>query len=1010
MGGSPAQWRFVGRDAELDRLDAALRRASASPTIVLLGAEAGAGKTRLVAEFSERAAATGALLAVGRSLDERSGGYPYAPFIEVFRSILAQAEPGTLPALLGPARAELARLLPELGARLGLASETLVDPPSLARARLFERILTVVEHLVARRLVVVVVEDVHAADDASRELLGFLGQAVRRGRVLLVLTFRTERMALDPGLVRLVAELERDDRTERIDLPGLGHADLLALATDALSGRPDAATLARLAERTGGNPFFATQLLAAMREGHAGPGLPSRLRDVLRARITGLSEAGRFVLGLAAVGGARVDDRLLAAAAPDHDGLRAGLREALALGLLVPVGEPMTEAIAFSHGLLREAVYADLLPGERIGHHLAFAEALEADPDLAGSAASPAAERARHWDAAGVADRACAAALDAAAAAGETYAFADAHRHYGRALEFLAGLDQATAPAIDRLDLLHQAAEAAALAGHYGRAVELGRRALAELPPAEEPATDALRVRRAVLHERLRWYLWEAGDVIAAAAAIRDAVELLPPDPPSPERARALAHQAGLLMYAGRPAESRPIAQEALAMARATGALPEAAMAQGVLAWDLALQGEADAAEALLREGLAIAELLDRPEGIALGHANLARLLEFLDQTDEALAEAERGLAAVRAIGLTRTYGAVLAATAASALLDLGRWQQAAALASQAVEGITAGLDAVWVGLVAGRVELALGRTETARRHLDRARAVHERVAAASERARLFAALADLELADGRLDAAREAVATGMVGVGERRIRAGSGGEWLVAAGLAVEAEVALRARDRHDAEAAAEAASRAEAIASQVGVGAAPAWAALVGAEMSRVRGPSDPSAWASAAAAFEVLSRPTWTAYALRREAEAWVARGDRSAAEEPLRAAYRAAVALGAPRMIADIERLARLARVRLADRASSDEEPPAASVAEAIGLTAREQEVLRLVAAGRSNREIGEELFISGKTASVHVSNILSKLGASGRTEAAAIAHRLGLDGDQPRSEERITAPR
>ena len=426
-----------------------------------------------------------------------------------------------------------------------------------------------VERLTSRHLLVIVIEDLQWADDSSRDLLGFLMRTIRTGRVLLVATIRTEEIPRSGPFPRLLAELERDERVARIDVPRFNRAEVGDLIGETLGRAPDGATLDRIMARTEGNAFFVRQLLEAEREGAIAE-LPSRLRDVLRARVGSLSETAQELLGIAAVGGWRVDDRLLASVADvPASQVRAGLREALARGILVPIVDSEGPGVAFSHGLLREAVYAELLPGERARFHAAYAAALEAEPSWAGNPAYAASELARHWDAAGQPRRAVPAAIAAGQAAASAYAFADAQRHYERALDLLNGLGSgATDLHVDLPDLLHRAADAAALAGHYGRAVELGRAAVARFDASRDPAGAAL------LHERLRWYLWESGDVAGAIGAVEEAARLLPAGESSAARARVLGHLAGILMFDGRYAESQSTALQALEIARSVGALP----------------------------------------------------------------------------------------------------------------------------------------------------------------------------------------------------------------------------------------------------------------------------------------------------------------------------------------------------------------------------------------------------------------------------------------------------
>ena len=170
-----------------------------------------------------------------------------------------------------------------------------------------------------------------------------------------------------------------------------------------------------------------------------------------------------------------------------------------------------------------------------------------------------------------------------------------------------------------------------------------------------------------------------------------------------------------------------------------------------------------------------------------------------------------------------------------------------------------------------------------------------------------------------------------------------------------------------------------------------------LARAEQSRLGGRSDPVRWWAAAVAWERLAYPFEAAYARFRQGEALLAGGSRhKQAETVLRPAGQTAVALGAAPLRREIELLAQRGRLRLEGHADTAQARPAPSPLASLGLTRREAEVLALLAEGRTNRQIGQALFITEKTASLHVSHILAKLGVAGRGEAAAVAHRLGLD--------------
>ena len=226
---------FVGRTAELRRLEAAYERAAnGGPNTVIVGGEAGIGKSRLIEAFAGHAREAGARVIVGSCLDLGEGGLPYAPFIEALRTLLRETDAGALPALLGPGRAELARLLPEIATRVGPGDASRaagVLPSRLSQARLFELVLGVLERLARAQPVVAVIEDLHWADASTRDLLLFLVRSVRATPVLFVLTARTDEIDRHHPLLPFLAELERRDGVERIDLKPFARDELVAQLT-----------------------------------------------------------------------------------------------------------------------------------------------------------------------------------------------------------------------------------------------------------------------------------------------------------------------------------------------------------------------------------------------------------------------------------------------------------------------------------------------------------------------------------------------------------------------------------------------------------------------------------------------------------------------------------------------------------------------------------------------------------------------------------------------------------
>ena len=389
MGGRVASPIFVGRVEELQILEAARRRAAdADPAVVLVGGEAGIGKTRLVAELTSRRANDGTRVLAGGCVPVGDGALPYAPIVEAMRALASDVGVGAVRELAGPSWRELARLLPALG-----APETGAPTDQAAQTRLFELLLGLLGQLAEQGRLVVVVEDLHWADRSTLDLLAFLVRNLRRERLLLVVTYRND----EPGQQRLgpyLADLDRAGRVERIELPRLDQVQTATQLAGIRGATPATDLVDAVFARSQGNPFFTEELLGVVRSGSGE--LPATLRDLLRGRVAALPVRARQVMAVVAVAGREVSHRLLAAiVGPDDGALVESLRAAVASQLLITTAGG--EGYEVRHALLREVVDADLLPGERARLHADLAQALTDRPELAdGSPAVAAAEVAAH--------------------------------------------------------------------------------------------------------------------------------------------------------------------------------------------------------------------------------------------------------------------------------------------------------------------------------------------------------------------------------------------------------------------------------------------------------------------------------------------------------------------------------------------------------------------------------------------------------------------------------------
>ncbi len=986
--------RFVGRAHELAWWrELLVRVADGQPTVAVIGGEAGIGKTRLAEQLASTASEQGFRVLRGGCVPLGEEGVPFAPITEALRALANDLDAVELEAVAGPASGELGQLLPDLAWGVEAAA-AVGGVAGESQGRLFELLLGVVERLARRAPLVWIMEDLHWADRSTRGLLAFLAASHRSGRVLLVLTFRSDELHRLHPLRELLGELARNRRVRRLELARFTRAELAEQLSGLLGDDPPARLVDDIHTRSGGNPFFAEELL---RVGE-GPGvIPPSLQDALLTRVVRLGHHTQQLLRIAAAAGPGVTQPMLAeVAGMDEAALLDGLREAVDQQLLLP--EPGGAGYAFRHALVAEAVYGELLPGERVRLHLALAKALEAGLEAGEAKATRAARLAHHWSAAGDHLRAVIASVEAAAAAEQVYAFPEAQLQLERVLGLWDRVPDAEAQAgMDRVSLLSRCAEAANAAGDPARGADLVRQALLLVDEVRQPQ------RAGLLHEQLARCLRWLGDP-AALAAQQDAVRLVPPEP-SAERARVLASLAGLqLVLLSRIEEARELAEAATAIARQIGARAEEAAARIALGGCLIHLGDPDAGlaelEAARHAAMQIGDVITLLKAIT----NQSDGLLAAGRMEEAAVVALDGVHLARRLGLVRAYGSLLACNATEALVALGRWDRAEEVSRQGLEAAPADAasgHSVHLLLARAALEVGLGDLDAAERRLEAGRRVlPAAIPAPQEVGPLFAGLAEVALWRGHLEHARQLIADA-VPLTEANPRFVAP---LCALGVRVEADRAELARARHSGDMAADggtasvllerlawaAASRAADGIPEIG-----AWHTTALAERTRHDGRSDPVAWAAAVAAWERLGQPYRVAYTSFRTSEALLAEAsNRATAAAELARAADITGRLGARLLDNEVKALARRARIDLVGQTMAPVDAP--TPAEQLGLTQREVEVLALVGAGRSNRQIAQTLFISPKTASVHVSNILAKLGVHTRVEAAAIAHRLGLD--------------
>jgi DNA-binding CsgD family transcriptional regulator len=907
-------------------------------------------------------------------------------------------------------RAEVERLVPQLGSNGGPG----LDEPGEGwrRERLFAAVAQLLAAVVAgsETGAGVVVEDVHWADTETLDLLTFLGGAGRPGGVRVVVTCRSDEAPLAPQVAGWLAQARGAAAAEEITLGPLSRPEVARQAAG-LADRPvPPALVDELFTRAEGNPFFTEQLMAATLTGGAAKsglrvpaGLPARLAGLLAARAGRCAGEARAVLDTLAVAGRPLGEVLLG----DITGLepevvRRALHDLAAARLLADATTP-SGGHRLRHALLAEAVAAGLLPSEHAALHERTAQALEASGDSA-----LAGETAGHWQAAGRPTGELAARLVAAEAAERVFGYAEAAGHWLRAIELCQALPDAVGTAgIGVPQLYVRAIDALGMSGDSVRGGEVAEEAYRRFAGDPDPATAAVICQRTAQYRAI-----DAPD--AGLPLIRQALQLFGQTPPSAEHAKAWLAYAGSLLGSaqGRREDPRLALHRALEIAEAAGATAVIPRILSTLAYDAMLRGHVEEALAFLRRGQALAQAAaDGRALVQLAVADSEAQLK-LAKFHEAAEAAARGLDAAGQAGLASSWTAIiLAANAADALLALGRTGEAAAL----IDPLTPGPPdrASWVvHELRAEIDLLRGDTGAAERRRQLLGAITAHIGSEDAARETAQWAAELALWAGRPGDALTEVQQVLPRhtAPDLTILCGR----LLGLGMRACADLAGQARGRRDQAAAEDALAAAEGLASWVGqMGGAPftdhPWVATIPAEratweaeQTRLAGDADPAAWAAAAKTWDGLGCPHRAAYAWWRQAQAQLDAGQPpTAAAAALR--YAAAAADGHQPLLAQIRTLADRARIPL--------QAPPDTTAQGTGpatpprlyeLTGRELAVLRLVAAGRSNAEIGAELFISRATASVHVTSILRKLGVTNRVQAAALAERAGLLDNTPQS--------
>ncbi|WP_300676124.1 helix-turn-helix transcriptional regulator [Nocardioides sp.] len=957
---------LIGRRDELDQLADLLapeRGGSASlRRHLLLAGDAGVGKTRLLQEFRTAAIERGWNVVAGHCLDFGDSALPYLPFTEVLDR-LSVTHPEVVDTIL--------QVHPALS-RLRAAGRH--DPGSIDRGQIVAGVHALLDAVAAAGPTVVVIEDVHWADQSSRDLITLLLTRPFTSDLVLVASYRSDDLHRRHPLRRQVAEWSRLGGVERLTLGPLPDDEVRTLVHE-LSHEVGDADREDIVARAEGNAFFVEELVGAA----TGPGhwMPDELADVLLVRLDRLGDEARSVVRTASVAGRRVRHGLLAQVV---DLPAARLDEALRQAVESHVLVAGTGDYWFRHALLAEAVYEDLLPGERVSLHGRFATALAADLDDGDGSA---AELARHARQAHDLDTALIASITAGAEAMAVGAPEEASQHYERALTLIPGriLPPEVRPAL----VVESCVLALTAAGRAERGAALAREQVERLSPETTPADRSRVLAAAALalgvldNARL--------DPIAYS---REAVELAPEDDPA-LRARVLANHARILGWVHRFDEAEEAGLAALALAELHGLAATASAAVAALT-SLRKTGDPSELRIAARGSIARAQAAGALEAELQGWFLLARSYEdyglWGDAEEAFLAGIERAVAAGQPWA---PYAVEPRHQLSWVYYVQGRWAEALELTAVARPGAPpvgyASLDAI-------RQMVRQGQGQRVPRRLHRDTWNTDGVVAVFTAA---TEIVEAGIAGDHADAVAvydDAVAT-LTRVWDSdfsaRLRLGA-----VTVGVLADALGGLRAAERPAVLAEAERIA-AEAGAVVARLGGRPdwgpegrAWTARLRAELLRAhwRAGDEVSAgvlveaWQATVEAYDVMGHRFETASTLAVLATLLRATGDVAQARTVAERARVIAVELGASRLLAQLGSVAAAPPARGATPAG-----PA--------LTPREIETLQLVAAGRTNGEIAKALFISTKTVSVHVSNILAKLGAGGRTEAAAIARRDGL---------------
>lgn len=919
---------LVGREDDLEALRAEAAQVGTAGRVVVVSGDAGMGKSRLLREFTDGLG--GFRVVRGACVDTGSGPAPLTAITDLLRGLVDELGADAVREAAGRGADALGVLVPVLADSAGDTE------------RLADVVVDLVSELARTHRLALVIEDLHWADGTTSEIAVRLARRAAVVPLLLLLSYRSDDLGRGHPLRPVLAELDRARLVTPLPLSRLTPAQVGELAGAAQDSALSPAALRDITMRSDGIPFYVEELASL-----AGERIPDSLLDVLLLRYERLdADAQRFARVLAA-GGVEVDHGILAAVfAADDESLERAVRGAVDAQVVVID----RTAYAFRHALMQEAIYADLLPTERTRLHTAYAVALEAAPPTPRALA----DIAHHWRAANVSDRALAAAVTSQRAALGASAWSTAAESGERALELwdsVAGPEELSG--MTRVQLLRVTAGALGAANRLDRALAFAREAAAQWP-SDDVAGRARMLGDLALSE------FDAG-VSDGGATIDTALAILGDDPRHDlQRADLLLNAARLHMLSGRNAAGIEAADGARRIADAVMEKGDGETTE-IIAQSLLIAATCRATGG----DPAGIPLFEEARRYAAGHTratmryfiNYSNTLMLAGRYEEAKSVAEEGIDFGRSAMADRGPLVMIQSNRIEALMYLGHLEEAQAVGAKLLRMTEPGLYSAFLRERLLCLDIWRGELDAAASAFGAARMELDAFGAYEFQTRLGLAydLGELALARGDADEALRHARSGMEA---------AGGTVLVLPLTAVGARAVAQLRSRGED---ADLEPYRAALASLADWPTTPLWAAVFAAELGE-------GEWD---AVTEAVGPAYVHAYARLRRAESLLAEGRRGEAQTALTDSARVADEFGA-------DGLAARARDLLADAGLAADASHSA-------LTAREEQVLELVAEGLTNAQIAERLYISAKTVSVHVSAVLRKLNVPSRTAAAA-AHR------------------